>query len=291
MGRMNKFSQYALGLACIILAACSKATTSATNVPMALIPAGTFQMGSDPDRILAECQRLFFDDECRYDELASDLPIHSVTLVAFYMDIYEVTNASYAECVAAGECSAPEFVFSSTRHSYYDNADYANYPVVWVGWNQADVYCAWRGGRLPTEAEWEYAARGGLDGKLYPWGDEFEGNQANFCDMNCPFDRMHRYIHDDGYADTAPVGSYAPNNYGLHDMAGNVSEWVIQPEDYLAVIAAYPIGSNVDYDVVLRGGGWLSHPLALRVASRGAGVGGGGRSAATGFRCVILAGK
>jgi len=108
---------------------------------MVLVPAGEFTMGSDSGG-------------------DSEKPIHQVYLDTFYIDKYEVTNGNYAECVGAGKCTMPSNKDSATRDSYYGNAEYNNYPVVYVDWTQAKTYCEWRGGRLPTEAEWEKAARG-----------------------------------------------------------------------------------------------------------------------------------
>jgi formylglycine-generating enzyme required for sulfatase activity len=143
-----------------------------------LIPAGSFEMGESADRGLAECQLLyepFTTNTCDRGWFINEEPVHTVRLDAFYMDVYEVTNGMYAQCLAAGECSPPQEITSYTRSSYYGDASYDNYPVIKVNWNQASAYCAWAGRRLPTEAEWEYAARGGLEGRLYPWGDNFDG--------------------------------------------------------------------------------------------------------------------
>ena len=129
------------------------------------------------------------------------------------MDTHEVTNSEYAACVSGTGCTAPSNATSSTRASYYGNTSFNNFPVIYVTWNQATAYCAWAGKRLPTEAEWEYAARGGLSGKRYPWGDSIGGTEANYLGSGDPWDD-----------DTSPAENYAPNGYGLYDMAGNVFE-------------------------------------------------------------------
>ncbi len=229
------------------------------SVPMALIPAGAFQMGSENGNI-------------------DEKPIHTVMLDAFYMDVYEVTNARYQECVQAGACSVPSASKSATRDSYYGSSQFADYPVIYVSWNDAKAYCEWRGARLPTEAEWEKAARGGLEGKLYPWGDEIDCAKANYWgkDGGC-------------VGDTSAVGIYAPNDYGLYDMAGNVWEWAADwyaEEYYASSPAENPTGPVSGESRALRGGSWNNDGLDVRASLRG-GYSPTGRSNSAGFRCAF----
>jgi serine/threonine-protein kinase len=169
--------------------------TIGSPLHMAYIPAGCFNMG-----------------DAFSEGLANERPVHNVCISAFEMDKWEVTNAKYKQCVDAGVCTAPAYSTSWTRSSYYGNPTYSNYPVIFVNWNQASTYCTWAGKRLPTEAEWEYAARGGLAGKRYPWGDDAP---------TCSIENFSSCV-----GDTNAVGSYPANGYGLYDMEGNVGEWV-----------------------------------------------------------------
>ena len=256
------------------------------EVPMAEILPGSFQMGSNPETARAECQKYY--DSCDIGNYQDEAPIHTVTLDAFEMDIYEVTNAEYALCVAAGVCSPPDFTGSYTRDSYYGDPAFDNYPVIYVTWFQADTYCSWRGARLPTEAEWEYAARGGQEGQNYPWGNVFEDGQANFCDTNCSLEWGNKDIND-GYPDTSPVGSYPPNGYSLYDMAGNVWEWTADwySAEYYATVEDgifNPLGPAEGEYRVLRGGSWYSFPFDLRVSNRSRDVPSNGDDY-LGFRC------
>jgi formylglycine-generating enzyme required for sulfatase activity len=234
-----------------------------------LVPAGEFLMGSTDA-----------DGSASSDEK----PQRKVYLDAYRMDRTEVTNAMYAQCVAASACKAPSNSSSATRSNYYNDPQYANYPVIYVSWDAAQTYCKWAGGRLPTEAEWEKAARGPSTGsgagRLYPWGD-----QAPSCD------RLNYY--DSGRAcigDTTPVGAYpqGASPYGALDMAGNAWEWVADWYDekyYAAAPARNPPGPGFGQNRVLRGGSWNNNQRIVRAAYR-RGYGPDGVNNNVGFRCV-----
>jgi formylglycine-generating enzyme required for sulfatase activity len=230
--------------------------------PMAQIPGGCFNMGD------------------AFSEGDSDeLPVHNVCITAFQMDVHEVSNAEYAGCVNAGTCSPPFSTSSFTRPTYYGNSTYDDFPVIWVDWYQATDYCTWAGKRLPTEAEWEYAARGGLAGRRYPWGDAISvsDSYANYWDFGEPCEN-----------DTSQVEYYAANDYGLYDMAVNVWEWVNDwyPYHYYSVSPTNdPPGPVSGTSRVFRGGSWGFGPYYLRVASRLFGSPDNG-SNTIGFRCA-----
>ncbi len=228
---------------------------------MVYAPAGEFLMGfseSDVEAIRAISPEAEFSVE-------GEKPQHEVFLDAFYIDKYEVTNARYRKCVEAGACNAP----SDT--AYYGNADYAQHPVVYVSWYDANAYCRWAGKRLPTEAEWEKAARDNEE-YTWPWGNTLDGNRVNFCDKNCPEWWKHAPV-DDRYAHTAPVGSYpeGASPYGALDMAGNVWEWVADwydPDYYSQSPAQNPPGPDSGSEKVVRGGSWLNGFTDIRARYR-----------------------
>ncbi len=215
---------------------CDGYTDCAEPSDMALIPSGCFDMGYP----LSE------DSSCTAHNFYFR---HYVCITSdFYMDVHEVTNAEYAACVSAGGCTAPEYPYSATRSSYYGDQTYENFPVIYVNWNQANEYCTWAGKRLPTEAEWEYAARGGLSRKHYPWGDDISGSDANFRDSG-----------DYWGHDTAPVERHAANGYGLYDVAGNVWEWVndwYRSTYYCISPINDPPGPDYGTFRIMRGGWW-----------------------------------
>jgi len=208
---------------------------------MVYVPAGEFEMGSTEGN----------DDE---------KPVHTVALDGFWIDRTEVSNAQYRRCVEAGDCSSPPESGSTTRDSYYGNSTYDDYPVIYVSWRQAADYCTWAGGRLPTEAQWEYAARGS-DGRTYPWGD------------SAPDCSKANYRGADGLCvgDTSAVGAYSTGASwcGALDMAGNVWEWVADwYGDYPSGRQVNPTGPSSGEYRVLRGGSWLGSRNHARCAFR-----------------------
>ncbi len=238
---------------------------------MVHVPAGEFQMGSDDaqvDAALEMCNAHYGNCEREWFEV--EQPPHTVALDGFWIDRTEVTNAQFQQCVAAGACAPPLRSGSDTRDTYYGDGDYDDYPVVYMTWPQANAYCQWARARLPTQAEWEYAARG-PEGHIFPWGDEFDGARLNYCDVNCGY-RWADERFDDGYADTAPVGSYPDGASwcGALDMAGNVYEWTADwfEAQYPAERQTNPTGPASGDLRVLRGDAADGSSSTSRAAAR-----------------------
>ena len=248
---------------------------------MALISAGEFQMGSNDT-----------------DTEAHERPVHTVYIDAFYMDKYPVTNAQYKKFVDANpQWSKPQWFKNRISRKYHDGDylrhwtedDYpdgkADYPVNWVSWYAAMAYAQWAGKRLPTEAEWEKAARGGLTNQKYPWGHSIDASKANF---------------GKNVGETTSVGKYPANGYGLYDMVGNLFEWCLDKWDNGFYASASPNNPVSDGSIVsiidnftkskefrvVRGGSWHTPAQDLRVAKRNMDMP-KLTTSIIGFRCVM----
>lgn len=229
---------------------------------MVQIPGGTFSMGS-----------------------TDEAPVHQVTLSPYCMDRTEVTVGAYGQCVSSGSCPAAPVIRQTCNGSREDRLEH---PANCVNWTMAHGYCRWRGGRLPTEAEWEFAARG-ADGRTYPWGNQAPSARLlNAFGSENDF-RYPMYTGSDGWPFTAPVGSFpaGASPFGVLDMAGNVLEWTSDWHGgYASAAATNPSGPSTGSQRVARGGDWDSvHAAWVRASSR-LGYGPAGRLSNIGFRCA-----
>ncbi len=230
----------------------------AHGIEMVLIPEGEFLMGTD-------------------DGMPDEGPMRSVYLDAFYIDLTETTNRQYRDCVEAGVCDPPDFIdccaspgmgYDSLYPDYFINPAYDDYPVTWLSWDHAFIYCAWRGARLPTEAEWEKAARG-TDGRIYPWGNEHPTPEhANYTWWEGEFPQRPLF-------NTAQVGSYplGASPYGVLDMAGSLYEWVQErydPTYYANAPYANPQGPPEGEGSwqIARGGSFWNKADRIRIPNR-----------------------
>ena len=270
----------------------SKPTSSSAsgNDEMALIPAGEFEMGSEDQKILIQILKLSHEDPL-YKPLNDESPVHAIYTDEFYIDKYPVTNAQYKVFIDTNPqwCKPPKWYEWDKKHiaslsRQYSKGNYlkhwngnrypigkADHPVTHVSWYAAMAYAQWVGKRLPTEAEWEKAARGGIIGQKYPWGNSMDSNMA-YCGKNV--------------GETTSVGKYPANNYGLHDIVGNVWEWCLDeynPIYYSSSPIRNPVAganteedldlfisnfTNVTTDCVLRGGSLFTSSEPSHTANR-----------------------
>ena len=280
---------------------------SIDGMTMVYVPAGTFEMGcSDAqiDEIIRACVAIEGDDPrfCRREHYEAAQPVHTVTLDAFWIDQTEVTNAQFAAFLNEEGNQVEEGVrwFERGKYGLMEEVDgkyrpedgYADHPVIEVSWYGAAAYCAWVGGQLPTEAQWEYAARG-PNGSVYPWGDSFDGTLVNFRDASFTFkDYGADPAYNDGHSRWAPVGSYPAGASwcGAYDMVGNVWEWVSDRWDrgYYARSAAHnPLGPEAGDLRIARGGSWYDASYRVRSTERKALTPSSRRMHWIGFRCVV----
>ena len=234
-------------------------TRPTDDMVMVYVPAGEFEMGSSDEEIdyaLQLCNE--YRGDCEREWFQDEQPAHAVVLDGFWIDQTEVTNAQYQQCVEAGACWGDA------------NTNLPDHPAIDLSWYEAAEYCEWVKCRLPTEAEWEYAARG-PDGWRYPWGNEFDGSRLNYCDVNCEITHWADETVDDGHAGTAPVGSFTGGASwcGALDMAGNAWEWVADwYDDYPSAQQMNPTGPPRGSSRVVRGGFSLPGPYDVRCAKR-----------------------
>ncbi len=278
-----------LCLVALTLPAAAQNSRKTNSKSMARIPGATFKMGIDASEVAAIAAA--FDIAKHPEIIQAETPQHTVTINSFYLDKYEVTNAQFQTFLSAHlEWLAVQIP------KRFDNGNYlkdwnggafpegkANHPVVNVSWYAAVAFCQSQGKRLPTEAEWEFAARGGLSNKTFPWGD-------------APVDKTRANYRGSNLKTTTPVGSYPANGYGLFDMAGNVWEFMADEwAPYSASPQKNPVaGGNLFVDKsflevttrrVIRGGSWGGAPLNLRVTYRDSHPPDGARDF-VGFRCA-----
>lgn len=262
------------------------------GMEMVYVPSGNFLMGysdEDVESILMNCGA-----DCEGFTFEAEQPQHEVYLDSFWIDVTEVTNAMYASflnsegnrCEGGRECiETYDSEMKISNGEWHPSSGYANHPVTGMTWQGAKTYCEWVGRRLPTEAEWEKAARG-EDARRYPWGNEFNCNLLNTGNEGGDF----RLLGCDDFDGTSPVGSFpdGASPYGALDMAGNVDEWVMDWYDknyYSVSPAKNPLGPSFGEDRIVRGGSWYAFHFWEGTASRHPGW--WDATAETGFRCVL----
>ena len=251
-----------------------------TPVPTPTLGVGSTKIGQDGANLVYVPAGEFLMGSVTSDSFAQkdEFPQHAVYLDAFWIDQTEVTNKQYSMCVDAGVCSAPPKTGSDKRNDYFGNPEFENYPVVHMTWDAAQVYCNWAGRGLPTEAQWEKAARG-TDARLYPWGnDDPNAELLNF---------------NNNVGETTEVGSYelGKSPYGAYDMVGNVWEWVRDRYSqvyYSKSPTENPTGPESGQTYVLRGGGYdVERYTWIRAAERSQGTPPQWYYVYIGFRCAL----
>lgn len=285
-------------------------TRAADGMKMVYVPAGEFSMGNTDEQIeqvVKDClERYDESEECRQEVGGGLRPVHKVSLDSFWLDQTEVTNTMYTAFLndqgnqsedgvewfesGAGHRGVVYSQIQEQEGAFETLTGYEDHPVIEVSWYGAAAYCAWVGGRLPTEAEWEYAARGPME-NLYPWGNNFDGERTNYCDSMCTYDWRDPNTSDGASLWTA-VGSYPAGAswVGALDMAGNVHEWV---SDYWSdsfdpqIEQENPTRPEYGDLRVSRGGSWFDSSYRMSAAGRKGLTASSARMHWIGFRCIL----
>ena len=263
--------------------------TDVQGVTMRLVPEGEFTMGNLATNANNFCENMTthiinYGSPCKMRDYHHEEPIHKVFLSDYFVDVFEVSNVEYKKCVSAGICFPPSSNNANRYSKYYNNDYLLTYPVLNVTWEMARKYCEWRGARLPTEAEWEKAARG-IDERLYPWGNS---SNAYIYETEFYDDRANVNLNPGFSIPTVPVSSNSKglSPYGMYNMAGNVAEWVYDwyGEKFYS-ISPYenPTGPTLGDYRVIRGGSVNDYDV--RTTARGF-LEPTKFSTGVGFRCV-----
>jgi len=287
------------------------------SMKMVFVPSGTFLMGSSDkqiDKAMDDCKKMYSGEkDCnRLIYSRQEQPQHEVYVDAFWIDKTEVTNAQYCKFLNANgnqmtngiKWFEPGAGHRGIIYGYIHEIDgnfipkvgFENYPVIEISWYGAKAYCDWIVARLPTEAEWEYAAKG-TSNNMYPWGNEFNGILVNYRDSTFNFDTMGKDTsYSDGHSQWAPVGSYPSGASwcGVLDIAGNVHEWVndwYSNDYYSNCIKENPIGPENGTLKIGKGGSWYDPSWHVRCSYRKMLTPSSARMHWIGFRCVIPTSK
>ena len=287
-------------------------TRSRDGMKIVFVPAGQFEMGASEaelDQAMQSCIEMHGTDEaCQPNDYRNSQPVHTVDLEAFWIDQTEVSNAQFAIFLneqgnqeedgvywlepGAGSRGVIYGYLEENEGIFTPRSGYEDYPVVEVSWYGAAAYCAWMGGRLPTEAEWEYDARG-PESNIYPWGNAFDGKVVNYCDTLCSYEWKDTN-YNDGAIRWTTAGSYPQGASwcGALDMSGNVWEWVSDwwSENYYSHSSFQnPTGPETGTLRVVRGGSWFEESWRVRPSIRKALTPSSYRMHWVGFRCVVSA--
>jgi len=281
------------------------------EMEMVIVPSDDFIMGSSDeqlDKVMEKCLKMYNEEDCNRNHYTQEQPNHKVFLDSFWIDKTEVTNTQFCKFLntkgnqieggiywfepGAGHRGIVYGYIWENDGIFSPKASYGNYPVIEISWYGAAAYCEWIGGRLPTEAEWEYAARGHLN-HIYPWGNKFNGSLVNYRDSSFYFDNMGKDTsYNDGYPEWAPVGSYPDGASwcGALDMTGNIHEWVHDwwSTDYYSISPEKnPKGPDSGTLKIGRGGSWYDPSWHVRTSYRKGLSPSSARMHWIGFRCVI----